>query len=429
MVAALVLVSSALVSQPVHGQGPPACDSATTRDCVLADWSEAIARDTASPFGDIDGVVWIEDPPGDIAIAGLDILGVGLGRVDVEDPDAIRDSGDLLRRGSRKKAVSGGSHVLVRVVLDRPISEIESGHSGVHVATDIDRSRSNNAPAGVGSANNPFAGTQDIYSLTYAASADTTKLLDSDLSRQWYKGKGPYAAMWAAPNVLDMLIAPKAFGDGFRVITFVSGPDGGYDTATFGPAPIPSDGRVGLIPECIEASISSDPFTVGRIIENKQRLRNVKAPASWRGGAAFRVNETERSAIEALIAASDAADGTLMLPSTVSLFEDGAVVRQRPDIQLRLDGEIAELSVELGLTRRGYNVLRDVELEPTGEATADAWLEQSTDILREMMPPFRSTKKAGLVVGEGIGACVSAFAPLTVDPPAEPVGDDAAASA
>jgi hypothetical protein len=424
----LALLSGGILSQPASSQDLPNCDTETTSDCALPDWSGSIAEDIASPFGVVDGVVWYDDARGDSAPGGLDILGVGVGRVEIEDAAAIRESDSLLRVGSRKKAVSSGPHLLVRVVLDRPIDQIEDGHSGLHVATDIDRSRSNNAPAGVGSADNPFNGSQDVYSLTYAATTDSTKLLDTDLSRQWYKGKGPSAAMWAAPDVLDLLIAPKSFGDGFRVMTFVSGAEGGYDIAALGPVAIPSDGRVGVVPVCIEASISTDPFTVGRVVENGQRLRNVIAPASWRGGATFRVDGADRAALDALVAAADDAGGRVLLPSTVSLFEDGAVVRQRPDIELSLDGDTAQLSVELGLTRRGYNVLRDVELEPTGDAVADAWLERSTDIITEVLPPFRSTKKAGLIVGEGIGACLSAFAAAVVGAPLDAAESDAAAS-
>jgi hypothetical protein len=424
----LALLGGGLLSVPTLGQDLPACGDGITSECVLADWTDASARDISSPFGAVDGVVWVEDERSDVAAAGLDILGVGLGRIEIDDVDALRESESLLRVGSRKKAVNGGSHLLVRVVLDRPLSEIEAGHSGVHVATDIDRSRSNNAPTGVGSADNPFAGSQDIYSLTYAATTEKAKLLDSDLSKRWYKGKGPYAAMWAAPNVLDLLIAPKAFGDGFRVITFVSGPEGGYDTVALGPAAVPSDGRVGLVPSCIEGSISAKPFTVGRVIENGQRLRDVEAPASWRGGASFAVSGADRDALEALVAAKGDPEGRVMLASTVSLFEDGAVVRQRPDIEMRLDGNRLELSLELGLTRRGYNVLRDIELESTGDPIADAWLERSTDVITETMPPFRSTKKGGLVSGSGIGSCVVAFS-SSAPAPESPTTDDTAASA
>jgi hypothetical protein len=285
----------------------------------------------------------------------------------------------------------------------------------------------------VNGADSPFAGTQDIYSLTYASTTGKTRLLASDLARGWYGDKGPYAASWAAPGVLDVLLRPQAFGDGFRVVTYVSGSDGGYDTVTLGPALIPSNGRVGLVPVCVEGSISGRPYTVDRLVENGQTLRNVEAPASWRGGARLPLDQSSRGALETLIAATDDdGDGRVALPVTVSLFEDGVVIRQRPELQLALDGDEAQLALELGLTRRGYNVVRDIELRATGNEVADAWLGRATDALTEVMPPFRSTKKAGLVTGEAIGACVPALIsppPPVLESSPPPGTEDAAASA
>ena len=110
----------------------------------------------------------------------------------------------------------------------------------------------------------------------------------------------------------------------------------------------------------------------------------------------------------------------------MSLFEDGLVIRQQPDIELALAGDEAQLAIELGLTRRGYNVLRDIEPEPTGDERVDAWLERATDAWSEYLPPFRSTRKAGLVAGEGVGACVGWLAPV-LDPTPGPSPDLAAA--
>ena len=421
------------IGAPVGAQDLPRCDDERTYDCVLPDWSDAPGRDIPSLFGEVDGVVWVDDPASEVFPAGLEILGVGLGRVDITDPGPIRDSEGLLKLGKVKKAVRAGPGVLVRIVLDRPPDEVEGGHWGVHVATDIDGSRSNNAPTGVAAPGSPFAGSQDIYSLTWASTTGKTRLLGSDLAKRWYRDKTPFAASWAAPNVLDVLIAPEAFGEGFRVITYVEGDEGGYDSVSIGPAAVPVDGRVGLVPTCIEGSIRAEPFVVRRLVENGQTLRDVEAPASWRGGATLPLDETTRAALAALITASDVdGDGRISLASTVSLFEDGVVIRQRPGIELALDGDRAQLALELGLTRRGYNVLRVFELEPTGDATVDAWLERASDALSQTMPPFVSTRKAGLVAGEGIGSCIPWLElppEPAVDASAAPSAGDAAASA
>jgi hypothetical protein len=405
----------------VVAQDLPACDGERTHDCRLPDWSDPAAVDIASPFGDVDGLVWVDDARGDVPPGALDILGVGLGQVDIADPGPIRQSDDLLKLGSRKRAVPGGPAVVVRIVLDRPAGEVDGGHSSVHVATDIDGSRSNNAPTGIAAPASPFAGSQDVYTLAWASTTGKTSLLASDLARGWYRVKTPFAAMWAAPNVLDVLVAPEAFGQGFRVITHVDDEDGGYDSVSVGLAPIPADGRVGLVPACIEGSISAEPFVVGRMVENGQSLRDVKAPASWRGGASLPVDDDTRTALEALIAQRDGdGDGRIDLASTVSLFEDGLVIRQELPLRLALEGDQAHLAVELGLTRRGYNVLRDFEPEPSGDELVDAWLDRATDALSAHMPPFRSTKRAGLVAGEGIGSCIPWLEP-------EPAGETPAA--
>ena len=104
-------------------------------------------------------------------------------------------------------------------------------------------------------------------------------------------------------------------------------------------------------------------------------------------------------------------DGRVDLESTVDLFEDGAVIGQRPLVSLALDGDRAQLGLELGLTRRGYEVLRAIDLAPSGDDVADAWLERASDALLVAMPPFRSGKRAGSLVGEGAGTCVSALGP------------------
>ena len=181
------------------------------------------------------------------------------------DAAALRDLPDLLKLGKAKQAVRPGPNVVVRIVLDRPLDTITEGHASLHVATDRDRSRSNNAPAGVGEGQQPFAGSEDVASVTYATTTGTATLLDSDLASAWYEDDDEFAAAWATPTVLDLLLRPDALGDGVSVVTFTSGTDGGYDTVSLGTGPIPIDGRVGLRPVCLEASLSGDPYLVSRL--------------------------------------------------------------------------------------------------------------------------------------------------------------------
>lgn len=395
---ACLLAGSTLGIVPAMAQDRPACTDQVSSDCQLPAW-EVGPGDPPSLFGPIDGDVWLVDDQGDAPAAGLDIQAIGVGRVDITEPGPVRNADGLLRKGAPRRAVPVGPGVVVRIILDRPLDEIDGGHAGIHVVTDVDGSRSNNAPAGVAAPDSPFAGMQDAYSVTYASTTGTTKLLASNLARAWYKDKERFAAAWAAPNVLDVLITPAAFGDGLRVVSFVSGPDGGYDVVGLGPAAVPRDGSVGLVPACVEATITSSPFVVARLTENGQTLRDVEAPASWRGGARLPLDPTARAAVEAFVRSAADDTGTVSLPSRAVLFEDGVVIGQRPVLELALDGETAELALELGLTRRGYNVLRDIELEPTGDELVDAWLGRATDALTETMPPFRSTRREGVVVG------------------------------
>jgi len=190
---------------------------------------------------------------------------------------------------------------------------------------------------------------------------------------------------------------------------------------------------VGLVPVCHEGSISAQPFIIGRLTEGNQTVRKVEAQASWRGGGRIPVQGDMSSALEAFIAANDDdGDGRAALPTWVNLFEDGLVLRQRPDLEIALDGDEAIIALELGLTRRGYNVLRDFEPSSTGDTQLDAWIERATDALRVNMPPFRLNRKSGLLVGEGIGSCVPWLAlPPEPEQPESPAPDEneAAASA
>jgi hypothetical protein len=156
-------------------------------------------------------------------------------------------------------------------------------------------------------------------------------------------------------------------------------------------------------------------------------LRDIEAPASWHGGAAIPLDDGSRAALEAYISANDDdGDGQLALPSSVSIFEDGLVIRQRPEVELALHGETAQLALRLGLTKRGYNVIRAIDIEPTGDAEVDAYLERASRTLVQNTPSFRSNKKSGLLEGTGIGACVSQ---LIATPSAEQNDEEAAASA
>jgi len=409
---------------------PPCAETPGASDCVLPPWPQESLRDLPSLFGDVEEGAWVTDAAGDAPRAGLDIQAVGVAPIEIGDPGAIRDSAQLLTKGKAAKAVKGGPAVLVRIVLDRPVDAIEEGYAGVHVVTDIDGARSNNAPAGVARPDGAFAGLQDVYSLTYATTTGKTKLFDSDLSSAWYKGKDRFAASWASPNVLDVLIPAQAIGEGVKVVTFVSGADGGYDTVALGSATIPLDGQVDLVPACSEASLLVEPFTVRRLIENGQTLKDIEAPASWIGGVVLLVDDASRAALEAFVAAADDddADGKVGLPSTVSLFEDGLVIRQRPEVELTLDGDRAQLAVQLGLTRRGYSVVRDIRIRATDDAIVDAYLERAARALVESSPAFRAKKKSGLLSGPGIGACATQLI-APPPPPPEPSIDDEAAAA
>ncbi|MFV2063957.1 MAG: hypothetical protein ACC726_10660 [Chloroflexota bacterium] len=428
--AALLLLALPGIT-PAAAQERPLCSEVSlVSDCVLSQWPEESLRDAPSLFGSVDQGIWVPDVVAGTPAGALDIQAVGIAAVEIDDAGAIRSSDDLMTLGKPGRAVRAGPAVLVRVVLDRPASAIEDGYSGVHVATDIDGARSNNAPASVARPDGPFAGLQDVYSLTYATTTGKTKLLDSDLSTGWYKGKARFAASWAAPNVLDVLVPAQAIGEGIKVITFVSGADGGYDSVKLGPASIPVDGQVGLVPVCAEASISVEPFTVRRLIENGQTLRDVEAPASWIGGAVIPVDEASRAALEAFVSAADDddGDGRIALPATVSIFEDGSVIRQRPEVELSLDGDTVQLAVRLGLTRRGYSVVRDIRIRTTGDATVDAYLERAARALLEASPAFRSGKKSGLLNGAGIGRCATQLI-APPPPPTPPTTDDEAAPA
>jgi hypothetical protein len=417
-----------------------ACSGERIHDCVLADWSGAEPGGIVSVFGKVEPIAWVEDELGDAPAGGLDILAAGVGKVVIDEPEAVRETPGLRKLGKIKKAVPRGTAYVVRIVLDRAPEDVPGGHASIHVATDVDGSRSNNVPSGIAAPDNPFAGSQDVYSLTWASTTGKTRLLNSDLAKAWYKGKDPFATAWAAPGVLDVLIRPSTMGEGFRVITHAAGGEGGYDWLALGSAAIPVSGQVGLVPVCLEGSIVAEPFAVPRLVENGQVVRDVEARASWRGGFAVPVSDEERERLAGFIAeraaeeaelGADAVPGRTTIPTWVNLFEDGSVIRQRADLELGLDGEHALLATELGLTRRGYNVLRDFELDATGDPAVDAWLERATEALRETMPPFRLNKRGGLLVGEEAGACIPWLAPPATEPEAStpPADGDPASSA
>jgi hypothetical protein len=133
------------------------------------------------------------------------------------------------------------------------------------------------------------------------------------------------------------------------------------------------------------------------------------------------VEASTRDALAAVIAASGTeGDGRAVLESTVTLFEDGTTVRQRPMLELAIDGDTVQLAVELGLARRGFDVVRQMTLSSTGDAAVDAWLAGASDALVEALPPFRVTRRGGSVVGD-LALCL----PDLVDNPANdaPAGD------
>ncbi len=391
---------------------PPCQPGLPASECQLPTWPEGALGEVPSPFGQVQGTVWLDDVKGDAPPGGVDILAVGIGELDVTDAAVLRDADWLLKLGKAKQAVRPGRNVVVRIMLDQPLDAVAEGHASVHVATDRDRSRSNNAPVGVGEGEQPFAGSEDVSSVTYATTTAATSLLDSDLARAWYEDDDEFAAAWAAPTVLDILLRPEALGDGISVVTHTSGSEGGYDRLSLETGPIPLDGAVGLLPVCLEASISKDPYLVTRLVENGQTLRDVEAPGSWQGGAAFAPDAESLEALRAWISVrDDDGDGQVSLPAEVNLFEDGVVIGQRPELQLALAGEQVQLALELGITRRGYEVLRAIELDATGDATTvDAWLAAASDAFVEAMPPFLSGKKSGMLVGETLAGCTPALA-------------------
>ena len=123
----MALLLAAGATLPVHAQEPPACDPSAglVSDCQLDPWPDDQQVSAPSPFGAIAGTVWLEDPAGDAPPAGLDIQAVGIGSVDIADAAAVRDMEGLLKAGKVKQAVRPGRNVVVRVVLDRPLSEVD----------------------------------------------------------------------------------------------------------------------------------------------------------------------------------------------------------------------------------------------------------------------------------------------------------------
>jgi hypothetical protein len=406
------LLVSALGTAPAWAQELPACPpDAPPTECQLPAWAGAAQAEVPSPFGSVEGLVWLADPAADAPADVPDLRAIGIGRVDIADAGPLRDLEGLLKLGKAKQAVRPGPNVLIRVVLERPLAETAAGHASIHVATDRDRSRSNNAPAGVNAGPQPFAGLEDVASVAYASTTGQTTLLDSDLASGWYGDADPFAAAWASPTVLDVLLRPEAVGDSVSVVTYANGPDGGYDTLGLDGGPIPLDGAVGLRPACLEASLTAGPFVVRRLEEGGQVLRDVETPAAWVGGATLVPDAASLEALRAWVASTDDdGDGLVSLRADVNLFDDGEVIGQRPQLWLALEDEGAQLGLQLGITRRGYEVLRAVDLEATGEAVVDAWLAQAVEAMVEAMPPFRSGRQVGDIVGDGVGSCAPALA-------------------
>jgi hypothetical protein len=414
------LLASAVGTAPAAAQDLPACRSdAPPSECQLPAWPAAAQEELPSPFGALDGLVWLEDPAADAPTDVPDLRAVGIGRIDITEAGLLRDLDGLLKLGKVKQAVRPGPNLLVRVVLERPLAETAAGHAGIHVATDRDRSRSNNAPAGVAAGEQPFAGVQDVVSVAYASTTGQTTLLDSDLASGWYGDDDPFAAAWASPTVLDVLLRPEAVGDGVSVVTYANGPDGGYDTLGLVGGLIPLDGAVGLRPGCLEASLTPGPFVVRRLEEGGQVLRDVETPVAWVGGATLVPDAESLDALRAWVAsADDDADGLVALRADVNLFDDGEVIGQRPQLWLALQDERVQLGLQLGITRRGYEVLRAVDLEATGQPAVDAWLARAVAAMVEAMPPFRSGRQVGAIVGDGVGSCVPLLADAWVQAPA-----------
>jgi hypothetical protein len=415
--ASIAIAMAALLAAPLattaqsDGDPPPCAPGASFAGaCRLAAWPTDGAAALPSRFGPLEpGGVWIDDAPGDAPPGGLDILGVGLSMIPVEGAAALRRADDVLRLGGRSKAIREGDAVLIRTLLASPPEALADGYAGVFVATDIDGVRTNDAPSGIEAPDGPFAGLQQVYSLNVAA-GEEPEVLYSDLARGWYKGREAFAAHRPAPEVVDFLVRRERFGDVLRVATFSSGAGGsGYDVVGVGPAhaTIPLDGVVGTLPTCIEASVANDPWIVDRLVESGETFRDIETPRSWSVAATFPLGDEERAALDGLIAAGDGDADGLDLRGSVVVIEEGLNVRQAPAMNVRLvDGE-AVLSVTLGLTRRGFMVLRDLEVEPTGDAVADAFLARAADALVASVPPFRVARKAGQVLASAGRPCVA----------------------
>ena len=79
------------------------------------------------------------------------------------------------------------------------------------------------------------------------------------------------------------------------------------------------------------------------------------------------------------------------------------------------------MALELGLTKRGFTVVRDIVLESTGDADTDALLERMARSLSDVTPPFRSAKRTGPVAGAGPGSCTPKL--IEIPPSNVPVDD------
>jgi hypothetical protein len=78
---------------------------------------------------------------------------------------------------------------------------------------------------------------------------------------------------------------------------------------------------------------------------------------------------------------------------------------QRPEVRLAIHERRVQLVLQLRTTRQGYEVLRAIDLESTGDPVADGWLAGALDAFAEAVRPFRSGRQAGPIVGEGLGSC------------------------
>jgi hypothetical protein len=233
----------------------------------------------------------------------------------------------------------------------------------------------------------------DVFTLTpYESGALYAGSSDFSRTSEWYMGRRPFAGRVDGRDAC-FILPPGGIGEDVRVFTTRRGESDGHDLIGYGLGGLlPTRGRLGWAPECLEQGLVHQPLVLEGVEESFS--------TDW-VTACFAASDDDLDILDAFLDEVADEEGVADAAIHFTLIEEGRAATQDRPLEVWLEEDRLYLRFPVGLRAYGRHVLTEVAIEPTGSRLLDEMFDAAAASIGRWLAPTVVDEAEGRMQGAG----------------------------